>query len=323
MDSGKPLHDTIDYSQIPRGPWQQRAYLLTKVLPAVVEANTRYVEEQYRFKDRILVVRDFVSHDMLDAARGDWDALSKVWFFPWVEAASELDLALTHTIAGLYRASFDHQRRAVELVIVGSVFVADATPRQEGQRWMSSADLTPMFTRALDSLATHDFYGEYDDRSGWIGRVRDHYWSLCDVVHVRGTRYALGRIQPMSWNFNGMRVPQFDSAAAQRALDYIIQTSEHVAIALALANPVLLFGLPLEEKFGLNGPVSGFFREEQAERLRLLISADLLGPLIELADADPKVVALRQWVESMPDLSEEEWQQQIEEQNKLFGRGDA
>ena len=63
----------------------------------------------------------------------------------------------------------------------------------------------------------------------------------------------------------------------------------------------------------MNGPASGFFEDQQAERLRTLIPESHRDALIALAEADPGVVSIRDYFYSLPDLTAEQYQEQIED----------
>ena len=72
-------------------------------------------------------------------------------------------------------------------------------------------------------------------------------------------------------------------------------------------------GLPITEKHGMNGPASGFFEEWQAEHIRALIPERHRDVLVALAEADPGVVSIRDYFYSLPDLTAEQFQKQIED----------
>jgi hypothetical protein len=87
---------------------------------------------------------------------------------------------------------------------------------------------------------------------------------------------------------------------------------------MAAANPIILVGLDMDAKFGLNGPVSGFYSDGQSELLRALI-LDEARPFLEATAAeDPEVVGLREWHSALPDITEEELALQAEQFRKDY-----
>ena len=112
---------------------------------------------------------------------------------------------------------------------------------------------------------------------------------------------------------DGVPVPEYSADALEKALDSFVATIGYIALLIALSNPVLLFGLPITEKHGMNGPASGFFEEWQAEHIRALIPERHRDVLVALAEADPGVVSIRDYFYSLPDLTAEQFQEQIED----------
>ena len=94
----------------------------------------------------------------------------------------------------------------------------------------------------------------------------------------------------------------------EQTLDSFVDTISYTALLVALSNPVILVGLPIEEKFGMNSPISGFFEESQAEQFRALIPERHRDVLVALAKADAGVVSIRDYFHSLPDLTAAQFQ---------------
>ena len=295
----------IDLKKVPSDPWKCREYLLTELLPAVLAHSTEYILHRHKSRQRLEESRDFVTHDLADAPLATVDVLARMWFFPWTEAQHELSVALNQALLGFHRASYDHQRRALELILVGSFFVSERATEAKAKRWMESDDQTPMFTRTLARLAGVGLYAKLDAETGWRKEVQEFYWRLSDIAHVRGELLGLRSIQPSHFNFGGVPVPEYSTEALEKALDSFVTTIGYIAMVVALSNPVLVFGLPITEKCGLNGPISGFFEQAQAERLRTLIPQRHRDALVALAEADVDVESSKRYFRSLPDLTVE------------------
>ena len=313
---------TIDLTKVPSDPWRCREYLLTKFLPAVLARSTEYICHQHKPRERLEASRDFVTHDLTNAPLATKDVLARMWFFPWIEAQHELSVALNQALLGFHRASYDHQRRALELILVGSLFVSERATEAEVERWMESDDKTPMFARTLTRLAGVGRYAKLDAETGWRKRIQEFYGRLSDISHVRGELRGFRSIQPSHCNFGGVPVPEYSAEALEKALDSFVITVGYIAMLVALSNPILVFGLPITEKCGLNGPISGFFEESQAERLRTLIPDRHRDALVALAEADPDVESSKRYFCSLPDLTVEQVKAQAEVFRRHFGGDD-
>ena len=302
---------TIDLMKVPSDPWDEREYLLSEFLPRVLEASKEHIQNRYKAREQLEASRQFLRH-LTDAPSAEVNLLARMWYFPWTEAEHELSLALNHALLGFHRASYDHQRRGLELILVGSFFISEKASEEEARKWVSSYDQTPMFTKTLKSLAKVRLYAGLETRTGWVNEIQKFYGALSDISHVRGEQKGFHSIQPSHFHFNGVPVPEYSTDALEKALDSFVATIGYIALLIALSNPVLVFGLPLTEKHGINGPASGFFEEGQAELIRALIPERHRDVLVTLAEADPGVVSIRDYFYSLPDLTAEQFKKQIE-----------
>ena len=302
-----------DLMKVPGDRWGRREYLLSETLPDVLAHSTEYVRNRYELREQLEASCWFMEYDLLDAPPGDGESLMRIGFFPWTEAQHELSAALDHALLGFHRASYDHQRRALELILVGAWFVSERTTLADAQRWMRSDDKPPSFSNMLNSLSKEDMYAKLKAETGWVDDVKKFYWRLCDIMHVRGTRNGIRAFRRNLFIFSGFFVPTYSEEALEKVLDSFVETISYAALLMALSNPVLLFGLPVEGKYGINGPCSGFFEEGQAEFLRALISERYRDFLVALAEKDSRVTGVRDHFCSRPDLTDQQLQTQIED----------
>jgi len=221
-------------------------------------------------------------------------------------------------MGGLYRAAVDHHRRALELVVIGAYFVADHVDAAEGTKWYNSDLHTPHFSRALTSLARTGFCQRIDQRTGWLQLVKDHYWHLSDIAHVKGEANSLQQLSGSIFSFSGFPLPSFDPKSLERSVDLFLETCGHVAAALAVANPALLVGMPLSEKYGENPPI-GFFEDVQAAELKEMLPDAVREGFAREASQEERTKRIREQMESLPDISIEDVLRQVEEWKDILG----
>ena len=113
-------------------------------------------------------------------------------------------------------------------------------------------------------------------------------------------------------------MPSINLETLETFCDFYIKVVEEIVVILSLYNPMILVGVPLDEKFGLNGPASGFFHEGQAEIVHLMIPDKYKEYFIELAENDDEVQGLLDYFDSLPDLTKEDVEKQIQEQKEFF-----
>jgi hypothetical protein len=94
--------------------------------------------------------------------------------------------------------------------------------------------------------------------------------------------------------------------------------SSLIALGFAILRPVVLVPFQIAEKFGLNPPLSGFLQDFEVETLRSLLPPEHLAWLEARAELDDEAISVKAWVESMPDLTPEQWDEQVKRQKEWF-----
>lgn len=308
----------ISFNDLPNEPLGRRAQVLQTAIPYLVPRTLTFMRDTYSRAPLLKECVDFVAWHLLDAPPAFLENLAKVWYFPWAEASKELDQVLTACMLTMYKAAYDHLRRSLELVVVGSFFTMEKTPTEKAHAWMVGEDGTPRFARTIERLIEEPHFCDLEERRRFGDSLKELYWSLSDITHVRGIRYGFERIQPLRTSLGACMVPEFDKTALANVLDRYIDVVRHIATIIAAANPVLLVGLDMELKFGFNGPVSGFFDETQADLLHRLILDDCRSVLDDIVEKDAGIRSLISWYESTPDITPEELQKQAEQQDQFF-----
>lgn len=305
----------LDLNALPVEQWAKRAAIITYDVEARAKQGATFLRETFEHRTLLAECMSFVFDDLSDAPRSDLDSLHRVWFFPWVGVQREMHEALNFALLGSYRAAFDNFRRALELALIGAYFLQAHVPEDAGRKWMRSESQTPMFNRAKDELLKNS---RFKLSAGWSSEVSTFYWKLCDVVHVRGEKASLDSLQPTHLMTNGIRLPEFTQSSTDLVATTFIDTARHIATIVALENPILLVGLDLLQKFGLNPPMSGFFELSQAHRLTSLLIPSVKPEVLELLLLDPEVLAVRDWVENLPPLSSDQVQEQKQAQDQFL-----
>jgi hypothetical protein len=255
----------------------------------------------------------FIDCDILDAARSDFDVFKKINWFPWVEISNELSDALSLILMGYHKTAIDCQRRAIELSMIAGYFSLDSISLEVANKWISSTDDTPGFSKALSEFSKSKFPAGIQIKHPWVEAMKKAYWELCNSVHTKGVAYSSRVINNYIGRYNGMPLIGFDEKSLAISCDRYISTVEYVAMVIALANPIVLFGLPLEEKFGINPPASGFLTFSQSDRLVSLLPSEYRAIIVEAAKCDEGCNSTLEWIERMPDITDDELRIQMQE----------
>src|SRR6185312_16192759 len=111
-------------------------------------------------------------------------------------------------------------------------------------------------------------------------RASTLYGTLSDFQHTKGQRHS------SFWLNNRSNINQFDENSFGRWLELLSEVVEIVATFHLLKYPVGLQATPLEDKFGLNGPVGGFLRPDQLDLLKQILPPEVLVDLQQISDSD-------------------------------------
>lgn len=308
--SHDPSNDSLNFREIPDERVARSAYLFRSSTTWVAGQSVAWIHDHYPRKERLFAIWKFISLFLADGVSADLGKLSRVWYFPWTECQAEMEMAFAYAIGGMHRASADHARRALELVVVGAHFVAEHVTQEAAIDWMDSRGETPPFTRALKSLAKSEFAGLVLEQTPWRSSVQAHYWALSDIVHVRGQKFGIRKLQSSNISISGFPMVGFSPDRLRDMLDCLVANGEHICVALVLANPTLLVGLPIEAKFGIEPP-SGFFTERLSGMLASFLPDDVRESIVALAQEYDRVKGMQAFLEGLPDMTPGEVAEQI------------
>lgn len=312
---------SLDLRTLPEGPYRLRAAIVQSALPEIHDRTIRFIEEKYPQRETLEAALLFATYSLGEAPPPAAESLLRLGFFPWLEASWEVDWAITHALCANYKATHDSARRALELCVVAAYFLSFDASAADARAWLQSDARTPFFTRAIDErLAKTERWKALSAVTDWPKRLKECYHRLSDVVHVRGVKHAARTVQPFHTVIGAHHVASFDESAVTVALDALVEAVRLIAVVVALTNPVLLVGLPIDQKFGLNPPASGLLNEVQSSRLRSLVPSELVRPLELLAATDPVSRGIIDWVKNLADLTEDEFREQVKSFEKEIGR---
>ena len=202
--------------------------------------------------------------------------------------------------------------------MIGLFFIQQHVPETDGREWLRSNLKTPFFSKALNELLVNPRFKQIDSMCGLVGEVSKFYWHLCDLIHVRGEKASFQQQQTSHHFYNDLAFPEFSASLVEAAADLFIETTRHIATLVAVENPVLLTGLDLTPKFGLNPPLSGFFEESQADRIRGLLLEPARSSILAMTDRDEEIEAVKLWIANLPDLTSEQITAQIQNHNEFL-----
>lgn len=277
------------------------------------EQSFAHLRKNVELTNQLENIRHFGSAVFLDGIPSSFDTLRKVGFFPFTEAGMDLEFAIANALCGAYKSAYFNLRSFLELGFIGLYFISSSATEAEGKEWVAGVSFTPFFNRSLKCLLQLPEYTAAESSIKYSQLLRDTYNSLSDRTHTRGTSHSHIKL-------NQSNRPQFIEKSFFEFIEMAERCCEALAVTLAIQHPIVLIPLPMDEKFGLNPPLFGFLQEHDVDCLKSFIAPHNLRWLEDFAKNDLNTQGLREWVESQPKLTEEQWQKQLQHQEEFLAQ---
>lgn len=303
----------MELKNLPTDPFEARFSIQKEKYNAIAVDTIKYIQNEYQHKDLLYACIDFMNYDFIETSNFNFEELQRIWLFPTKEASAELNESLNRTINASYKAAYDNLRRALEIMIIGCSFAQQNVGLLQAQEWLNSEHETPLFSRAIESLLQDKRIKKLEQDTFWITQLKNFYFDLSEIVHVRGEQYSSEILQPAMYSYNGIAAPQLSLRNLHKVLDTVILTAQHICTSATIINPILLVGLPLEKKYGIDASLSGFFNESQSILLWQLLLPDTKSFFEELIKNDNEIISIAEFVNDLPDITEQELDKQIKD----------
>jgi hypothetical protein len=251
------------------------------------------------------IIEDYVSvfHSISDLIPVTEENFWSGNLFPYTEAEYELHSSVYFATRGFYKHALNSLRSVLELGLLSVYWDIEDKSHIEIQEWLHSKEDTPFRRKIQKRLLENTNIKRFDEEGGGFAQLDDIYKKLSSFTHTKGARYSSRALTVSNINtFN------------EKSLKYWVRSLQKVirlVIALhILKYPVAYQFTPIDEKFGLNGPAGGFWNPGQAERVKEIFDEETNALLQKISDADPDAIALAEWIQSFPDITQEEFDQQ-------------
>lgn len=278
---------------------------------AATESSTAHLRVHGEVAQGLDRLTTFANQVLLEAVPSDFESLGKIGYFPFTEASIEFSYAENLALGGAHKPAYQCLRSYLELALVGLYFLSLPASDRTGRRWLEGIERTPFISNIGKALRRNQDFASGGEHVGFFDRMTSVYRELSDRTHTKGENH--GHTAVSKANF-----PRFIPEALESFTEHAHRASSVIALGFALLRPVVLVALPIDEKFGLNPPLSGFLQEFEVDILRSLLPAEHLAWLEARAELDEEAISVRAWVESMPDVTPEQWEEQIKRQQDWF-----
>jgi len=226
--------------------------------------------------------------------------------FPLVESNSDLENSIQLCKLGFYKSAIVTLRNVLELSLLSVYWDINDNSHIDIQKWLRASEKTPFKKTVFVKLKTNQNIKTFDSKHNIFKNIDVIFKQLSNFIHTRGQYHSNQDLAKSNTN-------RFNEQAFLKWFELMTDVVQLVVSLHILKYPVALQHTPIEQKFGINGPVGLFLRPSDATKIRNFLDDDILKTLQEISDADLNAQSLREWVEEQPDISDDELQEQIKD----------
>jgi hypothetical protein len=225
--------------------------------------------------------------------------------FAYTESQYEIECSYQLLKLSFYKYAFISLRNALELGLLSIYWDKDDNSEITIQDWHSSRQDTPFKRQVIAGLKTIDNINKFCRHYDLFAKIDKLYGNLSDFTHTKGHLYS-------GQNLNRANFTRFNENVIVNWAKYLEQVIQILLTVHILKYPVAIQHTPMQDKFGINGPMGTFLDIFQSEQIKEVLDSEELKILQEISDNDEGAKALASWVNSHPDISEDEFKKQIE-----------
>lgn len=225
-------------------------------------------------------------------------------FFPWTESWEELQISYNLALFGLYKQSMMSLRSGLELGLLSVYWNLNDEGHEAIQDWLHSNEDTPWKTDIWEKLSQHENFRFVSERYSLKDRILDLGY-LDDWVHSKGHEYS-NKLGMLTSNFQ-----TFEERGLHTWLDGYEEIVKVLTLCHLIKYPIGAVKYDWSQKFGYDKPMFGGLDPYQVEAIQDLLEEEAFRIVEKLANRDSKVDELMNWVESKPDITEEEKEEQL------------
>lgn len=283
-----------------------------------VNKSLKFIKTQYPNIKKFNIAIEFVEYHLFYAIKSDFEQIERLNYYPATETEMELDHAIKHALIGSYKAAFTDLRRALELTLTLIYLTSEHVNTEQAIQWVTSESNSPFVSDMLQKLIKGGRYKVINDDYNWSDHVKEFYWNISDISHNKGELKSYRQLNETNRFICGTSAPKVNLKTLSLFCDAYITCVEEIVVMLSLYNPIIITPLPMFEKFGINPPVSGFFEEHQSEFINQIIPNRYKDFFENLKNSDEEIKDIVEWIYSLPDLTQEQIEKQIQESKKIM-----
>lgn len=274
----------------------------------VYEETQNYLERNFEIKREIYTYNKAL-HFLPEII---WQPVEKIFsghLFPILEAIRDVESSKLFAELGFYKYSQIALRNTLELGLLSIYWDREDRSHIDIQKWLNSQENTPYKKEIISKILKIPNISEYQKYFNLERDINELYQEFSNFIHSKGMAYSSRFIHPV-----------FEEAKFLKWYQSFKRVLKLICILHVLKYPLGLQNLPLNEKFGLETPL-GIPEEHVVENIKEIFSLEELEILQRISDKDPMAISIKEYVNSLPDITREEMERQILNLEKLTIKG--
>jgi hypothetical protein len=236
-------------------------------------------------------------------------------FFPFLESWDELQVSFTQICFGLYKQAFVSLRSGLELGMLSVYFNINDDGHNVVQEWLKSLDKREANTPRADTiwkiLLSNENIKKFNNIHN-LKKVFDDLGYLHNYVHTKGAKYS-NRMGLLKSN-----VQTLEPKIITKWLNSYADIISLVSTLHLLKYPVSIIRFDYSQKFGVDIPSFGGLEEYNLNKIATILPENYLSDIESIAQEDSDTQEIIEEINSLPDMTEEQVEEQIINLEKTF-----
>lgn len=274
----------------------------------ILQKSNEYLEINKELAEKIKE-NVWISRSLIDLVP---ETIEKFWsghIFPLTEMEYELESSIQFCKMGFYKHAITTLRNVLELGMLSVYWDIEGKSHIDIKNWFGSFESTPFKGDVFKKLKTKFNIKKFDDKHKIFNEISILYEQLCNFAHKKGFYFSSRKLENSNIN-------TFNEKSLNKWVNFMADVIKTIVVLHILKYPVALQYTPIDDKFGIDGPLGGFLTPFQTERIKKLFSNDVLITLQKISDDDPEAKNMGAWVNERSDITEQEFLEQIEAHDK-------
>lgn len=231
-------------------------------------------------------------------------------FFPYVESWEDIQISYNLCLFGFYKQAMATLRSGLELGLLSVYWNLNDDGHMIIKEWISSKSDTPSLADIWQKFIKNNNFKSFQAKYP----IKDHLLSLNylhNYVHTKGRKYS-NSLGLLKGNYQ-----TFETKGFELWLNCFEEVTRVVGILHLIKYPIGTVSYDWSSKFGIDIPSFGGLEQFEIDRLANLFGESIFEILRDIANNDDDLQNLMSYIDSLPDMTEEEVEEQFVNFDKM------